>query len=63
MAAQTRDNHGACVEWPSVSEAFEYALGDPEVWKVSFPDPGNSEKRIRLVRNSVNTWVYEPIEL
>ncbi len=56
---QTRDIHGECREYASVTEAFVAAEAITTIEKISFND--NRGGRIRLVRDSFDTWRYEPI--
>lgn len=64
QAAQTRDNDGEILSWGSVTEAFEYAEPDDDVWKISFND--SNGRRVRLVRTTDEdgkvSWLYRPME-
>lgn len=57
---QTRNHEGELMFHRTLSEAFEWAEIDDEVWKISFNFMG---ERIRLVRNGGAGWWHEPIEL
>lgn len=64
QTAQTRHNDGEILSWVSVTEAFEYAGPDEDVWKISFND--SDGRRVRLVRTTDEdgevSWLYRPME-
>jgi len=61
MEVQTRSETGGLKFHQSISAALKHARRDQSVWKISF----NAEDgtRIRLVRNQLNEWKLELIEI
>jgi len=62
LTVQTRNENGELRYFSSITDAFEYANHEADVWKISFDD--SNGKRIRLTRREVNgliLWEYSPI--
>lgn len=60
---QTRSHGGDCRSHPTVSAAFEHAKANPDVWKVSFPIPGEGRARfVRVEWPGRCDWKWEPME-
>lgn len=68
MSVQLRNHDGATWEVDTVKQAFETAINDASIWKISWSEGDN---RIRLVRHTtedevgtfqtLSQWMYEPI--
>jgi len=58
MAIQTRNREGTLEYFPTLKEAYEHALKDTTVWKISFDIP--TGERVRLVKMSED-WVWQDI--
>lgn len=54
---QCRGAHGLRY-FPNLEKAFQYAILDPSVWKVSFTS--TSGDQVRLIRTK-DGWLYETI--
>lgn len=63
MTYQTRSEENGLAYHGTFEQAWEAAVSDPTIWKISFTV---EEERIRLVRGSgdfCSHWRYEPIKL
>lgn len=58
MNVQTRSEENGLREFATIAEAMNHAKEDLSVWKVSF---AVGDERVRLTRNAVGEWYYEPI--
>jgi len=59
---QTRTHDGELKFFPKLSEAFEYALANKAVWKISWTQVNG--ERARFVRHGdKDTWSNDPIDV
>lgn len=59
MAIQTRSETNGLKFHISVHDAFDHALKDPTVWKISFYVGG---ERVRLVSDGSGSWVHSSVK-
>jgi hypothetical protein len=60
LDVQVRSYNGGLNYFNSVTDAFEYAKTDFEVWKISWHEK-ESQRRVRFVRMDDDTWKFEPL--